>query len=103
MDKKTLTRRVNLIRYLGFFIIILIVCLVLLDFRALGFNRANVKDNGAWMWVGAFYFLMSTHYLKYLKSKYTNVSDFLGRYIVNGGILAAIFGILMLITIWIKV
>lgn len=103
MDKKTLTRRVNLIRYLGFFIIILIVCLVLWDFRALGFNRANIKDNGAWMWVGAFYFLMSTHYLKYLKSKYEENIEILGKQLIFGTILTIIFSILMLITIWIKV
>ncbi|MBF7682028.1 hypothetical protein I2F27_01575 [Acinetobacter sp. B5B] len=102
MDKKTLTRRVNLIRYLGFFIIILIVYLVFLDFRALGFNRANIKDNGAWMWVGAFYFLMSTHYLKYLKNKYEENIEILGKQLILGTILTIIFSILMLVTIWIK-
>ncbi|MBF7684730.1 hypothetical protein I2F17_02625 [Acinetobacter sp. B10A] len=102
MDKKTLTRRVNLIRYLGFFIIILIVYLVFLDFRALGFNRANIKDNGAWMWVGAFYFLMSTHYLKYLKNKYEENIEILGKQVILGTILTIIFSILMIVTIWIK-
>lgn len=101
MDKKTLTRRVNLIRYLGFSLVILIVYLVYLDFRTLGFNRANIKANGAWMWVGAFYFLMSTHYLKYLKNKYEENIEILGKQLVFGTTLTIIFSILMLATIWI--
>ncbi|MBF7682025.1 hypothetical protein I2F27_01560 [Acinetobacter sp. B5B] len=102
MDKKTLTRRVNLIRYLGFFVIFSSTFLILLEFKTLGLNRVAIKECGPWLWLSFFYFIISTHYLRYLKEKYKSMSELLGKHIVNSGILSAIFGALMLVTIWIK-
>ncbi|ESK38869.1 hypothetical protein P256_01688 [Acinetobacter nectaris CIP 110549] len=101
MEISQLTRRVKQIRYSGIFIAIVLISLILLNFKTNGFNRATMKDNGEWYWCGAFYFLMSTHYLKYLKGKYPS-TNILSRPIENGITLSIVFAVLMLVSIWIK-
>ena len=91
---------IKLIRMIGAILFIFILSLVFLNLKTFGINKTSIKYCGPFFWLGLFYFLITTIYLKDFRSKCSEIK--LDRDVCIGTVLTITFAVLMMFSISLK-
>ncbi|WEV50137.1 hypothetical protein OZX61_12445 (plasmid) [Acinetobacter sp. ESL0695] len=100
MPNSKMLLAIKLTRMLGTILFIFILSLVFLNLKTFGINKISIKYCGPFFWLGLFYFLLTTIYLKDLRSKLPEIK--LDRDVRIGTILSITFAVLMMFSISLK-